>query len=260
MVKTNRAQCVIRALNILDCFSEEEYLSFSEIGKKTNLSNGTVNRLLNTLISQDFIQKNSDTRFYSLSKKLFLLGFLAFKNFKFSQIIHPILEELTLKSNETSNASILYENALVFIDTVGGKHSVKMDVQIGKKNYIHTSASGKIIVAFLEEKESKDIINRVSLKKITDNTITNKELFIKEIKKAKLDGYAIDNEEEEIGLKCIAGPVFDIQGRVIGSISISGPALRIDENLETFKQEITYFCKKASLKLGYLDDGKKFSI
>ena len=257
MGKINEVRSVIRALNVLECFLEEEYLSFGGITKRINLSNGTVNRLLKTLITKDFIKKNQETGLYGLGERFFLFGFSALKNFKFNHIVHPILEELTLKTGETSNASIIYDNALIFIDTVSGKHLVKMDTRIGKRNYIHTSASGKIILSYLEEKKTEEILGTIQLKRFTVNTITDKNLFKKEMKQGRIDGCIVDNEEEEIGLKCIAAPVFNFYGSVVGAISISGPTLRINKDICILKKEVIYSCKKASLKLGNQNGSEK---
>ena len=240
-----------KALDIIECFEEKECYSFSELCKKTGQTNATVNRILRTFSNKKFINKDKKTGLYYLGEKFFILGFLLFKNLEFAQIVKPVLEELSNITGETANASILFENYIVFIDTVEGKYSVKMSTKIGRRNTLNCSASGKALISFFTDREIDLILNSINLPKYNENTITNKNEFRKELKRTSELGYAIDNEEEEIGLKCIAGPVFNCNGKVVGAISISGPSRRINNNFELFIKQVKEACSIASKKLGY---------
>lgn len=246
-----------KALDVIECLSKKDCLTFTEICKNANLPNGTANRIIKTLMNRNFIEKDKINKKYYLGEKIFILGFLLFKNCNFGQIVRPILKEISDNTSETVNASILFENSVVFIDTVEGAYSVKMAAKIGHKNYINVSAAGKALAAFQEKNKIDEILLNARFPKLTKNTINNKKEFKKELERVYQNGYAVDNEEEEIGLKCIAGPVFDSNNKVVGAISISGPNTRIDNNFEKFKEEINKGCIKASKKLGNFIDYNK---
>jgi IclR family transcriptional regulator, KDG regulon repressor len=251
MAINNQVNSLHRAINVLECFLIGEELSFGEICKKTNLSNGTVYRILQTLLERDYISKNNKLERYTIGKGVYVLGINAIKNYEFEKNIRPALEKLALITKETANASIFYDNSIIFIDSVKGSYSIKMDIKIGKKTYINASAAGKVMLAYFDSEKIDRILNLVSLPKFTVNSITDEASFKKELCNIRKLGYAIDNEEEEIGLKCIAGPVFNYHGGIEGAISISGPTLRIDQNLNNFIDLVIKTCNEISLKLGF---------
>lgn len=251
MKNNYQVQSIIRAIDILECFLENDKLSFKDICKKSNLSNGTVFRILKTLIDRNFISRDSKSEKYLIGKGIFVLGNLALKNYEFEKIVHPVLEELVTNSKETANASIFYDNSIIFIDSVDSPYSIKMDVKIGQKTNINSSASGKAILAYFPDDKINEILDCVNLPKLTVNSITEKELFKKELIEVRKNGFAIDNEEEELGLKCVAGPVFNYDGKIEGAISISGLASRFDPNLDDFIAAIKRACSEVSLKMGY---------
>jgi IclR family transcriptional regulator, KDG regulon repressor len=253
MKNTDQVKSIIRAVNILECFLENERLTFKEICRKTNLSNGTVYRILETLIDKNFVSRDSKTEKYLIGKGIFVLGNLALKNYEFEKIAHPVLEELVTNTKETANASIFYDNSIIFIDSVDSPYSIKMNVKIGHKTNINSSASGKAILAYFTEDKIDEVLEYANLPKLTINSITDKELFKKELNEVKINGYALDNEEEEIGLKCVAGPVFNYEGKIEGAISISGLASRVDPSLNEFIAAIKEACSEVSLKMGYLN-------
>jgi IclR family KDG regulon transcriptional repressor len=253
MKKTDHVKSIVRAVSILECFLESEKLSFKEICRKTKLSNGTVYRILETLIDRNFISRDSKSEKYLIGKGIFVLGNLALKNYEFEKIVHPMLEELVTNTKETANASIFYDNSIIFIDSVDSPYSIKMNVKIGQKTYINSSASGKAILAYINEDKINEVLNYADLPKLTVNTITDKELFKKELNKVRGNGYAIDNEEEEAGLMCIAGPVFNYEGKIEGAVSISGLSSRIEQNLNNFISAIKKACSEVSLEMGYFE-------
>ena len=251
MEKNNQIKSIKRAIDVLECFLASESLSFNEICKKTNLSHGTVYRIINTLINRNFITKDYKSDKYIIGKGVFILGLFALKNYEFEKIVHPALEELALNTKETANASIFYDNSIIFVDSVKSSYSVKMDVKIGQRTFINSSASGKAILSYFEQEKIDEILKNSSLPKLTVNSITDKEQFKKELEIVRRKGFALDNEEEEIGLKCVGGPVFNYKGSVEGAISISGPTSRIDQNLEIFINYVKKTCSDVSSKLGY---------
>ena len=114
----NRVKSVDKALVILDCFYERKKITFSELKELTKFPNGTMSRMLNSLINGDYINKDPKTGLYSLGKKLFILGFTVIKNLDFHKIVHPILEDLGEVTKETANGAIFFDNGIAYIDVV----------------------------------------------------------------------------------------------------------------------------------------------
>jgi len=240
---------VSRTIDVINCFVSERELSFNAICKKTNLSNGTIFRIINTLIKNEYIEKNENNK-YILGRKLVILGLRSFSNIELSGIIHPILVELARETKETCNAAILTDDRFIYIDTVESVYALKMMIRIGQLGFLHSSAAGKALLAFNDEKSFFELLNKIELKKFNNNTITDKNKLLEEIQKIRGIGYSIDDEEEEIGAKCIGGPIFNNEGKLIGAISISAPSSRFDQNFDKFVIELKKACKKASEKIG----------
>lgn len=247
----NILKSVTKTLAVLDCFIEKEEITFSELIKLSKLDNSTLNRIINSLTYNEYLTKNEKSGLYSLGKKILLLGLKVINKIDFKNAVHPVLKNLAAETKETANAAILLENELAYIDIVEGSFALRLSAKIGDKANINSTALGKAIVANLGENKSEEILNKINFVKRTENTISNKDTFKKELNKVIKNGYAIDNEEDEPGVKCIASAVFDHSHEVIGAISISGPVGRIniaiDKNIELVKSN----CKIISSELGH---------
>ena len=171
MAKYNKVRSILRAIECLECFANNEKLKFNEIGKITKLSNGTVYRIIETLMSKNLIEKDKKSKEYMLGKGIFLLGNLALKNYSFPQLVHPYLEKLAEISKETVNASIFYDNSIIFIDSVKSSNNINISIQTGKRNHINTSASGKAVLAYFKEDKVDDILRNATMPKITEKTM-----------------------------------------------------------------------------------------
>lgn len=253
MTKPNTVKIIYKLMKILNCFIDKEEISFSELCKITKLSNATVSRILNTLIDGEFINKNQKNGLYSLGKNFFILGFSTIKNLDFNKIIGPILENLANETKETANAAIFFDNKIVYIDIREGLSSVKMSARIGTWGYLHTTALGKAFLAFMNNTKIEEILKNINLIQKTKNTITDKNILRQELMKILKEGYAIDNEEDQIDCKCIASPVFDRNKKVVGCISITGSISRISENESEIIKIIMKYARLASNKLGFYE-------
>lgn len=253
MTNSNRVKIIYKLMEILNCFIDKEEIRFSELCKITKLSNATISRILNTLIDGEFINKNQKKGLYSLGKKFFILGFSTIKNLDFNKIIGPILEDIVNETKETANAAIFFDNKIVYIDIREGHSSVKMSARVGHSGYLHTTALGKTFLAFMNNTKIEEILKNMNLIQKTKNTITDKNILRQELKKILKEGYAIDNEEDEIDCKCIASPVFDRNKEVVGCISITGPISRINKNESEIIKKLMKYAGLASNKLGYYE-------
>jgi len=225
-----RVQSLDRALNILEVMAKEEApISVSELASKVGLKVSTVHRLLSTLASRGYIEQDAETSKYRLGLKLLEVGNAALYYYDVRSVARPYLEELVDKCNETTNLAVLDGTEVVYIDQVESKSMiiVKMFAQVGNRGPVHCTASGKCMLAYLPEDKREDVLSKITLKKYTNETIVDLSYLRKELSRISEEGLAFDWGEMEEHVRCVAAPVFDRLGRVVASISISGPSNRI---------------------------------
>ncbi|WP_103866291.1 IclR family transcriptional regulator [Aquimarina sp. I32.4] len=221
---------VEKAFKILDCFSTHHIeLGVTEIAKQMNTNKSAVYRMLATMEALNVIQQNPENEKYRLGLKLFELGQKVSIHKNFIAKARPFMEELVKRAGETAHLAIHKNQKVYFLDKVVGRHDLQINSQIGSEKPLHCTGLGKIILAFAHS-NYKDIIKDLDLISVTKNTITNKEKLISEIESIKHKGFALDIEENEIGLVCVAAPVFNTTGKFIAAISTSGPSARFNKN------------------------------
>jgi len=219
---------VRKALQIFELFTmDTPELSISELVKKLSMPKVSVYRFLRVLMKSSFISQDKQTKKYRLGIKIFELGSIVLRNFDLREVAFPLIVELSKRSGETVHLGVLDNQQVVSIEGVESDQSLRISLPIGKRVYLHSTGIGKAILAFLPEQEVKEIARQKGLPQFTNNTIVHMDQLMKEIQLIQRRGYAIDNEENEPGIRCVAAPIFDVNKRVIASISISGPSVRI---------------------------------
>jgi len=220
---------VEKAFKILDCFSPTiAELGVTEIAQKMETNKSAVYRMLATMVALDVIQQNPENDKYRLGLKLFELGQRVSINKNFINKAKPFMEELVKRADETAHLAIYKNQKVYFLDKVEGPHDLQINTQIGSKKQLYCTGLGKIMLAF-GEPNYKTVIKNLTLEAITNNTITNKTKLHLEIDRIKKEGFALDMEENEVGLICVAVPVFNSNGKFIAAISNSGPTARFNE-------------------------------
>ncbi len=246
-----------RTLQILELFSlQKPEWGISEISRELNLYKSSIHNTLYTLFKRGFVSKNPDNGKYRLSIKFFELGSIVLENIDLRKIAHPYMEQLAKEFNETVHLGILSEGEVVSIEQEKSNQTLQPQIYIGRRAPLHCTGVGKVLLAFLNEEEIDRIIREKGLKKFTNNTITDAFQLKKELRKIRNLGYAIDNMEHESGVRCIAAPIKDYQGNIIASMSLSGPAFRIEEDrIPYIKERVIYYCRLISQAMGYNDEG-----
>jgi len=247
-------QSIDRALQVLELFSlEKPEWGVTEISKALNIYKSNVHNILSTFAEKGFVKKDPKTDKYKLGIKFFELGSVVIKNMDLRRIAHPHIEKLSKEFNETVHLGVLDEGRVVSIEREESNKGLCSHIEIGKRTPLHCTAVGKAIMAYLSEDEINFIIKEKGLEKYTENTITNREELRKEFLKIQKQGYAVDNMEHEEGVRCVSGPIRDYNGKVIASMSISGPAFRIDEsNIPIIAKKVKEYCDCISKEMGYI--------
>jgi DNA-binding IclR family transcriptional regulator len=252
-------QSIDRALQVLELFSlEKPEWGVTEISKALNIYKSNVHNILSTLAERGYFKKDPKTDKYKLGIKFFELGSVVIKNMDLRKIAHPYIEKLSKEFNETVHLGILDKGRVVSIEREESDKSLCSHIEIGRRAPLHCTAVGKAIMSYLSENEINLIIKEKGLEKYTENTITNKEKLEEEFKKIRKQGYAVDNIEHEEGVRCVAGPIRDYNGKVIASMSISGPAFRIDEsNIPNIAKKVKEYCDCISEEMGCINSSSK---
>jgi DNA-binding IclR family transcriptional regulator len=220
---------VLRATKILDYIGNNtNEVRLTAISNDLEINMSTIHSIIATLEKAGYISQNKNNHKYSLGKKLFELGKVYEGKMSFTALARPYLKKLADKFDETVQLGVLSNDKVLYIDKIESKHSLRMTCQMGSKDELHSSATGKLLLAYLKDKEVDKLLNK-KLEKYTENTITDPKKLKEELDKIKKQGFALDKEEAEVGLNCAAAPVKDSFGNVIAAIGISTPTSRISE-------------------------------
>ena len=247
-------QSVSHALDLLEQFHEEiDELGVTELSKRLNLHKNNVFRLLATLESRGYIEQNKVTENYRLGLKTLELGQTFVKQMGLLRQSRPVLEEMVRECNETSYVAILKDFYIIYLDVVETDLTVRVVPRVGSRLPAYCTAAGKVQIAYLNEEELEQYIPQKELKAYTPHTLTDRDELIRNLKTVAETGYAIDDEELDVGVRCVSAPIRDYTRRIVGAVSISGPSMRL--SLERIDNELIPLVKKAaeeiSFKLGY---------
>ena len=253
----NLVQTIARASLILDILGQNpQGISIRELSAKIKLPKGTTHRLLSSLFYFGYVRQDSKTRNYFLGLKLVELGNLLLSQIDLRKEAEPLLRDLAERTNETVHMVFLDRGEIVYIDKVELDHSpggLRMASRVGLRNPAHSCAVGKVLLAHLSVEELDHIIKEKGLPKRTENTITDSIQLKEHLKNMRTQGYAIDDEENEKGIRCVAAPLYNEIGKVVAAISISAPAFRVTKKViqESLKKEVMETAFKISQRLGY---------
>jgi IclR family KDG regulon transcriptional repressor len=252
-VERYRIQVIDRAAQILDCFGfDHQELSVSEIGTKTGLHRSTAHRILMALEYNDLIKQNPSTGKYHLGIKLFKLGHQAVSQLNLREICRPFLSRLMNDTKETIHLAVLDDDQVLYLDKVEGPHALRMPSRVGRYIPTYCTSLGKAMLSCLDDQEVKSILRRQTLKPHTENTVKNINQLLADLRSVRKRGYAVDNEEIEIGLRCVGAPLRDYTGGMVGAISVAAPSARLSEkNTPVTGRMIIAIAAEISEQLGF---------
>ncbi len=251
--ETPLVRAVDHALQLLSCYSEREEMGVTELSKKLGLHKNNVFRILATLEFRGYIEQNKKTEGYRLGPKIFELG-LIFK-YQMGLIKHarPIMEEIVKRHNETTYLGVLRNIYAIYIDNVETSYTVRVVSRVGSQIPAYASAIGKVQLAYLPSDDLERLLRDRRLRPLTSNTITDKDFLTEELRRVAQEGYALDNEEFEEDVRCVAAPIRDYTRWVVAGLSISGPAFRLtDDVIPSLIETVKWGALQISKSLGYV--------
>ncbi len=248
-----RVQVLDRALAALEILANRDgECSLVDLCTEMKLHKSTVHRLAMVLEQHRLVDKNPDTGRYRLGLRLFEFGSKAIATLDLRGRARPYLDRLQRQFGETVFFCILDDGQVFYMEKVESQQSVRTACTVGSRAPAYCTAVGKAMLAELAEPEVGEVIRRWGLKAVTANTITKATALRAELRAVRSRGYAIDDEEKEVGLRCVSAAVRGHSGKLFAAMSVSGPAFRMTkERIPEVGQAVMRAANELSAELGY---------
>jgi IclR family transcriptional regulator, KDG regulon repressor len=248
-----RLSSVANAIRLTKAFSEHEYeMGISALAQRLGLAKSTVHRLATTLVEYDILEQNRETGKYRLGLALFELGTLVRRKMDAVSESRDQMHALVEMTGETVQLAVLDHLSVLYIRIRESRQAVRMSSSVGARAPAHCTSVGKVLLAHQPPEIVKQVIDD-GLTRYTQNTITTPEALLDELASIRSKGYAIDDEEIEVGLRCVAAPIRDHSGQVTAAISVAAPVQRMSKkNLQTTVPNVVAAADSISRRLGFL--------
>ncbi len=243
---------VLKVFNILESLGDQKEIGVSELSQRLMMSKATTYRFLQTMKTLGYVSQQGEADKYSLTLKLFELGAKSLEWVDIITIAEKEMRVISDATNETVHLGSLDQGSIIYIHKIDSSYSLRMHSRVGRRNPLHTTAIGKVLLAEREEAFVRKQLADTEFILSTEKTIKNIEQLIEELAVVRQQHFGEDNEEQEPGLRCIAAPVYDRFGNVIAGVSVSFPTVRFDEAKKSYYINLLHQAgKNISEQLGF---------
>ncbi len=245
-------QSLGRAFAILEQVARHrEGIGLAELSKLVGLHNSTTFHLAKTMVSLGYIRQERDSKRYRIGRPLFALAASALDEIEMVNVATPIMEDLSRETGESSHFAVRMGDAVVVIARTSGPGAFQLTDRVGVVRPAHCTALGKIILASLRPDQLKRFLERVELKPSTRKSITDPSVLLREIAEVRRSAMAFDDGEFNPEVRCVAVPVYNFTGDVVGALGISGPVWRMsDQALQSRAKSVKAAAKRLSAEFG----------
>lgn len=242
-----------KALDLIEIIGEAGSMGIRELSGRTGFPPATVHRIIAALVERGYVQQNRNSKSYSLSTRFLEFADGVQQRFDLVPIARPHLEQLSMSTGENVNLCVLDGPVVVYIDHVHSqKHVLRTFTRLGARVPLYATGVGKVYLSRMGTNELDSYLARVRLEGYTKKTITDRNALLEELSLIKERGYAVDDEEKEDGVRCVAAPVFDHRGLMAAAISVSGAAQWITpERTRPLARMVMDCAGRISADLGY---------
>jgi IclR family acetate operon transcriptional repressor len=243
-------------LTVLECLAEigRQGASTVELGRRLSIHRTSVHRFLQTLVRRGYAEQISDSDRYRVGLRVLGLASSTIASLAIRDVAMPILEALSQETNETVYLVMLDHGEVVTVDRIEGEHPVALRTYVGARRLAYCSAAGKAMLAYMPEVQVDAILAR-GMPPRTARTITDPIHLKAQLWEVTQRGYALDDEENIEGVRCAAAPVFNLEGRLAGGVSVSAPAMRVDRTrLLELGAAVLAAATELSHQLGYSEN------
>jgi IclR family KDG regulon transcriptional repressor len=228
MNSSSGSRTVRRALALLDALARHPNgAGLSETARAAHLHHATAHRLLATLAEARLVELREGDGRYRLGLRILELAGVVSDGLELRAIARPTLLALSKATGETAHLATLDGDAMVFLDRVDGGPPVMLRTRVGFRAPVHVTAVGKAVLAWSTDAEVERVIAVRGLERHTEHTITDPTAFVRHLRQVRRQGFAVDNEEHRLTIRCVGVPIFDHRGEVVGAVSIAGPMFRL---------------------------------
>jgi IclR family transcriptional regulator, acetate operon repressor len=223
----SEVQSLDRAISLLEIVSSADGVTLSEIARRAELPNSTVHRLLATLQKRGLVDHDPASGFWTVGIGLFRVGSAYLRIRKLPDIGRPVIREMLRETGETVNLSMLDGAELVCVAQAESHAPVRAFFRLGRRLPIHASAAGKAILAASEPMARRERINALALERFTPGTHVTQSALLSDLAEVARQGWAVDDEEHTLGMRCVAAAIRDEWSEPVGAISVSAPSVRM---------------------------------
>lgn len=227
----DQVQSLIRALGLLNRIAEssDDGATLTDLAQQVGLPASTAHRLLTTLEQERYVRFNNEGRLWTVGVQAFVVGCTFTKTRSLANVARPHMRLLMEDGGETVNLAVEDEGEAVYLSQVECRQMMRVFARPGTRVPLHCSAVGKAILSAASDKKLSKILHQRGMPRLTVKTILSPSALRADLERARNCGYAVDDEEHAIGLRCVAAPVYDETGDVVAAISASGPMARIGD-------------------------------
>lgn len=249
--KAYSVPAIHRTIDILEALVRQKTLTVSELHRQFKIPKSSAYAILQTLKSRGYIEKDDLDR-YSLTLRLFTLGSELMENLDLRNATYALLQELTKQAQLTGHIGVLDHNQVVYIEKIEVLTSVRLTTWLGRRIYAHSSAMGKALLAFLPEAEIDLLLGKGPLPRLTPKTITNPARLRVELARVRKLGYAVSDEQNELGIRSVAAPIFDRSGRAVAAVNLGASTFHMRrKDVPRLAALVRSYARKMSARLGY---------
>jgi len=247
-------QSLDRALNLIEIVSQSDGIALTTLAQRADMPPSTVHRLLMTLAAHGFVEMHEQDQRWSIGVEAFRAGMAFQRRNNAVTLGRPVMQELMELSGETANIGIFEGDEVVFVTQVESYDPIRAFFRAGERRSAHASGIGKVLLAHLPRETVEKVIRNKGLPAFTENTITDPQRLFAELEAIRQRGYAIDNQERNVGMRCIAAAIFNEFGEVVAGVSVSGPAVRLsDERIDRLGPEVRRAAAKITGLIGGIE-------
>ena len=258
MPRKDQVTTLEKCVQIMMCIAENQKpMTLNELMRKSGLKKTTSHRLLQSLTSAGLLEKNPESKTYSLGPKLIYLGVTALGNLNLHKTALPIMTRLREETGETVNLSMLKGHEIVILERIQSNHLFNVNLSVGSRLPAHCTSQGKAMLAYLDDAEVDEIMSASNFDKKTATTIVSMTGLKAELRTIREKGYAVNNEELETGLAAVAAPVFNHAGEVVAAVNVSYAVVRNPASgaFESLSQKVIGAGREISRTLGFSGNG-----
>lgn len=244
---------VERALAMLEVVAQESGgLSNAEISRKLNIPKSSASYILRTLESQSYLTRDEESGKYRVGLKILSLSRGALSGIHVRGVALPIMRHLTQQTGLTCHLAILDGPDAVYIEKVEPEGFIRMDTWVGRRMRVHATSVGKALVAHIPQERLEEILRKSGMEKRTPKTITTLPRLLKELEKVRMRGYAVDDEENNLGARCVAAPIFNDRGLIEAGLGLSGTTQQVSPHtMPRILEALKDAARHISMGMGY---------